>query len=96
VTINEETGDQLFSKFTSGTLCLNFSTFPTLPFPFTVSGQFEFTGGTGEYAGASGTGNVHFTGGYLQFGFKGGVFGGFGQFTFTSGGTLILPKHNED
>jgi hypothetical protein len=93
VATNEHTGDQLFGKITSGTLCLNFSSFPNPPFPITASGQIETTGGTGRYAGATGTATFRTVGSYLQVGFKGGdkdLFGGFGQFTFTTDGTLTL------
>ena len=92
VVTDEKTGDQFFFKITSATLC---GYFATLPFTFTSSAQFEIIGGTGKYAGATGTGNAHFTGSYLQFGFKGGAggpFGGFAQFTFTYDGTLNLPN----
>ena len=91
---DQETGDQLFGKNTSATICINFSSFPTPPFPFTVSGQGVTTGGTGKYTGATGTGSFRTVGSYLQFGFKGGngVFGAFGQYTFTSDGTLTLPN----
>ena len=93
VSTNEKTGDQRFSKLTSATLCVNFA---TLPITFTSSGQGETIGGTGKYTGATGTGEFHSAGSYLIFGFKDGVFGGFGQFTFTNDDTLILPNdHNE-
>jgi hypothetical protein len=95
VATKERTGDQLFGKITSGTLCLNFSSFPNPPFPTTASGQTEIIGGTGRFAGATGTGTFTSVGSFLQFGFKGGEggpFGGFGQFTFTSNGTLTLPQ----
>lgn len=93
VSIDEKTGDQLFNKITSGTLCINFSAFP---FPFTTSEQFETIDGTGKYTGATGTGDFHSAGSYLAVGFKDGVFGGFGQITGTTDGTLMLPKHNEN
>ena len=90
---NEETGDQLFGKNTSATLCLNSSTGT-----FTISGQSVTIGGTGKYASATGTGSFQSVGSYLAAGFKAGVFGGFGQFTFTSDGTLTLPNggHGKD
>ncbi|HEV8711432.1 MAG TPA: hypothetical protein VGX03_01230, partial [Candidatus Binatia bacterium] len=93
VATDEKTGDQLFGKITSATLCLNGSAFP---FPFTVSGQNEIIGGTGKYTGATGTGEVHSAGSFLIFGVKDGVFGALGQFTFTSDGTLTLPNDHED
>ncbi len=96
VATDQKTGDQLFGQITSGTFCLDFSSFPTPPFPFTVSGQNATTRGTGKYTGATGTGSFHTVGSYLAAGFKGGVFGGFGQFTFTADGTLTLPKGGKD
>ena len=91
VATDEETGEQFFFKVTSATLCAQFATFPFLA---TSSSQLEIIGGTGKYAGATGTSKAHFTGSYLQFGCKGGAgpCGGFAQFTFTSDGTLTLPN----
>jgi hypothetical protein len=94
VLTDEKTGDQLFAKIASETLCFNASTFT-----FTNSGHFEFIGGTGKYTGATGTSSFQTTGSYLQFGFKGGPggpFGGFGQFTFTSDGMLTLPHDHDE
>ena len=98
VATDQKTGDQLFAQITSGTFCLDFSSFPTPPFPFTVSGQNATTGGTGKYTGATGTGSFHTVGSHIQYGFKGGTgaFGAFGQFTFTADGTLTLPKGGKD
>jgi len=98
VATDEKTGDQLFGQIPSGTLCIDFSSYPSLPFPFTASGQTATIGGTGRYAGATGTGSFHTVGSYLQFGLKGGTgaFGGFGQYTFTTDGTLTLPKGGQD
>ncbi len=79
------TGDQAFSQMTSAIQCFNESTLK-----FTGHGQGIIVGGTGKNTGASGTFTSHFTGSYRQVGFKNGVFGGFGQFTFTLNGTLIL------
>jgi hypothetical protein len=77
VAIDENTGDQLFGKYTSATLCLNLSAFP---FPWTISGQSEFIGGTGKYTDAIGTKAIHFAGRWLIYGSKDGAGGGFGQF----------------
>ena len=85
---DEKTGDQLFNQVTSATLCFNIS---TIPFTFTASGQTNILGGTGKYAGATGTGSFQTVGSELAVGVKDGVFGGFGQFTATSDGTLTLP-----
>jgi len=102
VSTDEDTGDQLFGKITSATLCINFSSFPTPPFPFTVSGQQEAIGGTGKYTSATGSGSFHTVGNYLAFGCKGACpgppfpVGGFGQFTVTTDGTLTLPNSDHD
>jgi len=90
---NEKTSEQLFSKITSATLCINFSAFP---FTLTASGQFAFIGGTGQYTGATGAGTFNTAGSYLMFGFKDNIFGGFGQFNFTNAGTLTLPHDNDE
>ncbi len=87
VTTDEKTGDQLFAQLLSETECVQFSTGT-----FTGWGHGVFIGGTGKATDATGTYDSHFAGSYLQFGFKAGVFGGFGQFTATTDGTLILPK----
>jgi len=79
-----ETGDQVFAKDTSVIECFNASTGK-----FTGHGAGIIIGGTGPNTGATGTFQSRFSGSYLQFGVKDGVFGGFGQFTFTSNGTLI-------
>jgi hypothetical protein len=55
VTRFSDTGDLLFDKGTSGTLCIDFSTFPTPPFPFVQNGAGTITGGTGANSGATGT-----------------------------------------
>jgi hypothetical protein len=49
------TGDLLFIKATSATVCQDFSTFPTPPFPFIDTEAGIVTGGTGEFSGATGT-----------------------------------------
>jgi hypothetical protein len=58
------TGDLLFAKLTSGKLCINIK--PTLPWNFTGNNQFSFIGGTGKFAGATGSGTVSFKGQILQ------------------------------
>ena len=97
VATDQNTGDQLFGQNT-GTLCIDFSSFPTLPFPFTASGKSTTIGGTGKYTGATGSADFKVVGSYLQFGFKGGTgaFGGFGQDTWIADGTLTLPKGGKD
>lgn len=92
VATDEQTGDQIFRKYTSETVCVDFSNGP--PFPVTASGKFEYTGGTGKFAGASGTGVFKATGSILAFGFKNGNLGNFAQYTDTIDTTLTLPKDN--
>jgi hypothetical protein len=86
-----ENGDQLFFEAATdaGTFCPN----PDLTFSFTFHGTFA--GGTGQFTGASGSFDEQDTGKYLVSGAKEGIFGGFGQFTGTSTGTLILPKSGD-
>ena len=88
VTTEEKTGDQLFYEYAPNavTLCL----YPDLRFSVTFKGTY--TGGTGQFANASGSYEGQGTGKYLVFGEKGGVFGSFGQFSGTYSGTLTLPK----
>jgi hypothetical protein len=90
VATDEKTGDQVFYKTIASTLCVNASTGT-----FTTAVQFEFIGGTGKAAGATGTGESHATGSVLAAGCKGGCpgpFGDFVQFTFTSDSTVNLPN----
>jgi hypothetical protein len=94
VATDQKTGNQLFEKIISATDCFNASTFT-----FTGWAQQTYIGGTGQYTGATGPHESYWSGSYLQFGFKGGFpgpFGGFGQFTFTTDGTLTLPKSGHD
>ena len=88
VLTSEKTAEQLFFEDASGgeTFCLN----PDLTFSFMEHGTF--TGGTGQFAEASGSIDGLGTGKYLVTGSKNGVFGGFGQFTETATGTLNKPK----
>jgi hypothetical protein len=79
-----ETGDQVFAQNTWAIECFNASTGR-----FTGRSEGNIIGGTGKNAGAMGTYRNRFSGSYLQFGSKNGVFGGFGQFTFILNGTLI-------
>ena len=78
VSTDEKTGDQVFYKATSATLCVNPPTGTSLG-TFTTSVQFEIFDGTGKAAGATGTGESHASGSILAAGFKGGAFGDFGQ-----------------
>ena len=91
----ETSADQLFWETTSFTICVDLS---SSDLPFSYTGQATVTGGTGKFAGTTGTVNLQGTGKYLAFGFKNTVFGGFGQLTETESGTLNLPKggHGKD
>ena len=84
----EENGDQLFAeiKTNDATLCFNES-----DGTFSFTGHGTITGGTGHLKGASGTFESRGTGKYLVFGFKKGIFGGFGHYNGTTTGKLTLP-----
>ena len=95
----ETSGDQLFWE-APHILCLDVSQYPS-KLSFSYSGHQTVTGGTGKFAGTTGTMNLQGTGAYVVFGNKGGPsgpFGGFGQFTETESGTLTLPNggHGKD
>jgi hypothetical protein len=62
------TGDLLFTKATAITLCADFSTSPTPPFPFiTTDERGVVTGGTGALVGATGTFSAKEEGAFLSF-----------------------------
>jgi hypothetical protein len=84
-----DTGDQLFGESPALVNCVN----PAPGLPFTLMGTLTFSGGTGRFGGATGTAEITSASGkYLVTGSKGGVFGGFAQFTFTATGTLTLAQ----
>jgi hypothetical protein len=85
VRIEEKTGDQLFTRYTSGTFCVQ----PDLTFTFT--GMGVFAGGTGQFNGATGTLETQLAGSDVVTGSKGGAFSALSQFTGTSTETLTLP-----
>lgn len=89
VRTEEKSGDQLFYEVASNaeTLCLN-----PADFSFSFTAQGTITGGTGQFTNASGSFESRATGTYRVTGEKEGVFGGFGQFSGTSTGTLVIPK----
>jgi hypothetical protein len=89
VTTSAKTGDQVFARMTSGTLCIDFSTCPA---PLSASTHHEIIGGTGRFTGATGTYDSQTSGSYLMIGAKNGVFGGFGQFTGTTDGTITVSR----
>jgi hypothetical protein len=90
VATSVKNADQAFGEAAFITLCLD----PTAPdLAFTYTAKVNYAGGTGQFAGATGSLDVQGSGKYLVFGFKNGVFGGFGQFSETDTGTLILPNH---
>ncbi len=88
----EKTSDQVLSEASVITLCLN----PSLPdLPFSYTGKVTVIGGTGKFAGATGSIDIRGAGKYLVLGVKDNVFGGFGQFTEIGTGTLTLPGEKD-
>ncbi len=67
----ESTGAQLVQNLVSGTECIDFTSGP--PFPFAGVLTVENTGGTGKFAGATGTENLNFGGEFLSCGSTGCV-----------------------
>jgi len=90
VATDSKTGDQTFSQVTSGTLC-----FDTATGQITITTTGIYLGGTGKAAGTTGTFTSKASGSYLIYGFKDGVFGGFGQFTGTVDSTVNFPNGND-
>ena len=83
VSTHEETGDQLFSELVSGTFC-----FDTATGAFSFSFVLSVTGGTGQFAGATGSLEATATGVDVVVGPKGQFFShSTGEFT----GTIITP-----
>jgi hypothetical protein len=81
------TGDLLFTRATSATLCADFS---SLPSPYDDQTANDITGGTGKFAGASGTIATTGNGAFLSFDASGKrAFGWFQDDTVT---TLVFPK----
>jgi hypothetical protein len=70
-----KTGDQLFFTATSGKQCVDSSASPRPPFPFSLSKTDSITGGTGEFAGATGTLTTEGTGAILSIDPSHHVFG---------------------
>jgi hypothetical protein len=72
------TGDISTQTLTSGTLCIDFSngtgTTIQLPFDFAGSETYNLTGGSGKFAGATGTSTSQFTGQVLSADFQGHAF----------------------
>ena len=62
----EPTGDLLYNHDTSRTTCIDFSS-GTPPFPFVGSSSGVITGGTGKYAGATGSHTASSSGFVLPF-----------------------------
>ena len=83
------TGDLLFFKSTSGTLCQDFSTLPTPPFPFVLTETGAVTGGTGKYLGATGTFTFDVKGASLSLDATG--VRAFGWFEATAMLTVTVP-----
>jgi hypothetical protein len=84
----EPTGDLLYNHDTSRTTCIDFSS-GSPPFPFVGSSSGVITGGTGKYAGASGSHTVSSSGVVLSLPSAG--FGAFGAFSGTVTGTMTIP-----
>jgi len=89
VRTEEKSGDQLFFEVATndGTFCLK-----PADFTFSATWQGTITGGTGRFAGASGSFELQATGKYLVTREKEGIFGGFGQFSAITTETLVTPK----
>jgi len=83
VTTDTSSGDQLWSFSGSGTLCVN-----PLTGVFTFQGTYGYFGGTGRFAGATGSTQVKATGRYHVCDPANRCFG---NQTGTFTGTLILP-----
>jgi hypothetical protein len=81
------TGDILTAKTVSGTECIDVS--HGLPFNFAGSATDTITGGSGKYAGATGTAKERFSGQVLTNDFNGH---GFAWFQDSIKGTIITPK----
>jgi hypothetical protein len=84
------TGDLLFFKATSATVCQDFSAFPTPPFPFIDTETGIVTGGTGKYLGATGTFTATVKGAALTLDATG--VRSFGWFTNSSVTTVSVPE----
>ena len=86
------TGDILTSTLTSGTLCIDYSngTGTTIQLPFNVTGSdtSNLTGGSGKFAGATGTSTSQFNGQVLSADFQGHAFS-WSQGSYE--GTVVKP-----
>lgn len=94
VVIREDEGDLHFDKVTSFTQCVDFSSYPTPPFPYSFTFTDTTIGGTGKFQGATGTLTATGTGQILSAdagGPLGGRYFGWDQATYTM--TLTIPKH---
>jgi hypothetical protein len=89
VDTEEKTSDQLFYEFgPNGAIsCVN-----PADGTFTFTSHGTYTGGTGQFVGATGSFDTHGTGKFLVVGSQDGVSGDFGQLSGTLTGTLTLPK----
>ena len=89
------TRDQLFIELTSRIFCVDLVTFT-----FSAHTIATITGGTGKFAGATGSVDYRFTGVVFLADFDPASNQLFGSFTGTVEGTLILPNgghdHDED
>jgi hypothetical protein len=85
ITNTTPNGDQLYSQILTRKLCAN------AVGGFTGSDTGIIVGGTGQFAGASGTFQQSFTGFFQAFDPNANPGQGFGSFTGSATGTLILP-----
>lgn len=81
----QATGDVLIQNLVSGTECADFSVPPPIPFAGTLT--VTNVGGTGKFAGATGTETLNFAGQYVSCGNNGCV----GYVTHTETGTVTTP-----
>ena len=92
---SESTGDLLFSEATSETICFDPSTDPSTGITGLQFGSLtvKITGGTGRFAGATGT--IAYEGTAKEF-FNDAAGNYFGELSGTFTGTIITPSGKDD